>query len=475
MNAVTGAYTYTLDNSAAAVQALGAGGSATETFKVEATDGINTTTAQDLTFTINGVNDAPVLTVASDGSVTEDAIVSTITGTLLGSDPEDDDLTYLISGETAVLGNYNVVNTYGTLSLNAVTGAYTYTLDNSAAAVQALGAGGAATETLKVQATDGINTTTAQDLTFTINGVNDAPTISITTPLITDEDTTIDLIPPTVNDVDTVEALSYIYGPPSKGIITNNNGFYTYTPNLNENGNDSFTISASDGELETIETINLEIIPINDDIFFIDYINRIETTEEIQIQQTDINTIEIPKLTLNFANLEIGLNGDRTFETPSLVFETNRLSENFDEAITSEIQITLIEDLGVEGTLSNLREGDEREIILAFETQTSIGSDNIIITENSTDLSVSYTTNRLSSKLNLENRQHQTFNYYENNSDENFYEINIFDVINSFGETIRPLLPLYENAVYFYEVNNVPFVSNDLDSSSILFGQFEII
>ena len=475
LNAVTGAYTYTLDNSAAAVQALGAGGSATETFKVEATDGINTTTAQDLTFTINGVNDAPVLTVASDGSVTEDAIVSTITGTLLGSDPEDDDLTYLISGETAVLGNYNVVNTYGTLSLNAVTGAYTYTLDNSAAAVQALGAGGSATETFKVEATDGINTTSAQDLTFTINGVNDAPTISITTPLITNEDTTIDLIPPTVNDVDTVEALSYIYGPPSKGIITNNNGFYTYTPNLNENGNDTFTISASDGELETIETINLEIIPINDDIFFIDYINRIETTEEIQIQQTDINTIEIPKLTLNFANLEIGLNGDRTFETPSLVFETNRLSENFDEAITSEIQITLIEDLGVEGTLSNLREGDEREIILAFETQTSIGSDNIIITENSTDLSVSYTTNRLSSKLNLENRQHQTFNYYENNSDENFYEINIFDVINSFGETIRPLLPLYENAVYFYEVNNVPFVSNDLDSSSILFGQFEII
>ena len=61
------------------------------------------------------------------------------------------------------------------------------------------------------------------------------------------------------------------------------------------------------------------------------------------------------------------------------------------------------------------------------------------------------------------------------NSDENFFEINIFDVVNSFGETIRPLLPLYENAAYFYEVNNVPFVSNDLDSSSILFGQFEII
>ena len=421
------------------------------------------------------MNDAPVLTVGSDGSVTEDAIVNTITGTLLGSDPEGVDLTYLLTGETAVSGNYSVANTYGTLSLNAVTGAYTYTLDNSAAAVQSLGAGGSATETFQVQATDGVNTSTAQDLIFTISGVNDAPTISTTTSLMTNEDTIIDLIPPNVSDIDTVNALSYTYGQPTKGIINNNNGSYTYTPNLNENGDDSFTLSASDGELETIETINLEIIPINDDQFFVDYINLVRTSKEIQTLKVDINTIEIPKLTFNFENLEIGLNGDRTFKTPSLIFETNRLSENFDEAITSEIQITLIEDLGVEATLSNLREGDEKEIKLSFETETSITSDSIVIIDNSTDLSITYTTNRISSKLNLENRQHQTFNYFENESGENYYEINIFDVINSFGETLRPLLPLGKNATYFYEVNNVPLISNDLNIPSILIGQFEII
>jgi hypothetical protein len=77
--------------------------------------------------------------------------------------------------------------------------------------------------------------------------------------------------------------------------------------------------------------------------------------------------------------------------------------------------------------------------------------------------------------LNLENRQHQTFNYFENESGENYYEINIFDVINSFGETLRPLLPLGKNATYFYEVNNVPLISNDLNIPSILIGQFEII
>ena len=292
---------------------------------------------------------------------------------------------------------------------------------------------------------------------------------------MTNEDTIIDLIPPNVSDIDTVNALSYTYGQPTKGIINNNNGSYTYTPNLNENGDDSFTLSASDGELETIETINLEIIPINDDQFFVDYINLVRTSKEIQTLKVDINTIEIPKLTFNFENLEIGLNGDRTFKTPSLIFETNRLSENFDEAITSEIQITLIEDLGVEATLSNLREGDEKEIKLSFETETSITSDSIVIIDNSTDLSITYTTNRLSSKLNLENRQHQTFNYFENESGENYYEINIFDVINSFGETLRPLLPLGKNATYFYEVNNVPFISNDLNIPSILIGQFEII
>ena len=175
LDASTGAYTYTLNNSAAAVQALGASSSETETFSVQVTDGSNTPTAQNLSFTIKGANDAPTLTVPTGGSVTEDAVASTITGSLTSSDPENATLTYLMPGKTAVEGSYSVTGTYGTLVLNASTGAYTYTLDNSATAVQALGASSSETETFSVQVTDGSNTPTAQNLSFTIKGANDVP------------------------------------------------------------------------------------------------------------------------------------------------------------------------------------------------------------------------------------------------------------------------------------------------------------
>ena len=55
--AAGGTWTYTLDNSNAAVQALNVGGTLTDTFTVHTQDG----TAQLVTITINGANDAAVI------------------------------------------------------------------------------------------------------------------------------------------------------------------------------------------------------------------------------------------------------------------------------------------------------------------------------------------------------------------------------------------------------------------------------
>ena len=62
-----GVWTYTLDNSNAAVQALNAGGTLTDTFTATTVDG----TAQVVTITISGANDAAVISGTSSGSVTE--------------------------------------------------------------------------------------------------------------------------------------------------------------------------------------------------------------------------------------------------------------------------------------------------------------------------------------------------------------------------------------------------------------------
>ena len=62
-----GVWAYTLDNSNAAVQALNVGQTLTDTFTATTVDG----TQQLVTITINGTNDAAVITGATSGSVTE--------------------------------------------------------------------------------------------------------------------------------------------------------------------------------------------------------------------------------------------------------------------------------------------------------------------------------------------------------------------------------------------------------------------
>ena len=62
-----GVWTYTLDNGNAAVQALNVGDRLTDTFTATTVGG----TAQLVTITINGANDAAVITGATSGAVTE--------------------------------------------------------------------------------------------------------------------------------------------------------------------------------------------------------------------------------------------------------------------------------------------------------------------------------------------------------------------------------------------------------------------
>ena len=166
-----GVWTYTLDNSNAAVQALNAGQTLTDSFTVTTVDG----TAQLVTITINGANDAAVITGAASGSVTEAGGVAngtpgtpTATGNLNSTDVDNPNDAW-----TAVATATASANGYGTYTLTAA-GVWTYTLDNSNAAVQALNVGGTLTDTFTATTVDG----TAQLVTITINGANDAAVIT---------------------------------------------------------------------------------------------------------------------------------------------------------------------------------------------------------------------------------------------------------------------------------------------------------
>src|SRR6185312_5092724 len=162
VNAATGVWTYTLDN--ANHQNLAAGETHIETFTVTVTDDKGATATQDVTITITGTNDAPVITSADQaGAVQEDATL-TASGQVTSSDVDH--------GATATYSG-NATGSYGSFAVNAATGVWTYTLDN--AAHQDLAQGESHIETFTVTVTDDHGATATQDVIITITGTNDAP------------------------------------------------------------------------------------------------------------------------------------------------------------------------------------------------------------------------------------------------------------------------------------------------------------
>ena len=166
-----GVWTYTLNNAASAVQALNIGDTLTDTFTVTTIDG----TAQVVTITITGTNDAAVISGTTTGSVVEAGGVAnaapgapTATGTLTDADADNAPNTFTaVNSPTASAGGY------GTFTMTAA-GVWIYTLNNANNTVQALNVGNTLTDTFTVTTIDG----TAQVVTITITGANDAAVIS---------------------------------------------------------------------------------------------------------------------------------------------------------------------------------------------------------------------------------------------------------------------------------------------------------
>ncbi|MBR0756698.1 VCBS domain-containing protein [Bradyrhizobium jicamae] len=166
-----GVWTYTLDNTNRAVQALNAGDTLTDTFTVTTIDG----TPQLVTITIHGANDAAIVSGTTAGAVTEAGGVAnglpgtpTVSGTLT-----DTDLDNAANSFTAVNTPTASAGGYGSFTMTAA-GVWIYTLDNTNSAVQALNAGGTLTDSFTVTTID----STPQLVTVTIHGSNDAAIIS---------------------------------------------------------------------------------------------------------------------------------------------------------------------------------------------------------------------------------------------------------------------------------------------------------
>lgn len=167
-----GNYSYVVKNSA--VQYLREGETKLETFTVQSYDG----STKQVTFTIVGKNDIPMIGDPTRTTVSEDSNVNnmgqlTATGCISISDADWNQGYF--TGSTGAAGNL------GKLTL-AANGTYTYAVSN--AAVQYLGQGQIKVDTFTVTSADG----TTKQVAYTVVGVNDKAVIGEPTVKVVTED-----------------------------------------------------------------------------------------------------------------------------------------------------------------------------------------------------------------------------------------------------------------------------------------------
>jgi len=213
---------YALDATDPAYQDLAEGEQRVVSFDYTATSGELTKTAT-VTITVTGVNDAPTLAAASAEAV-EDGPGATVDLAALGADIDSDDdgttLAYSVTGPPAE----------GTATIDGTT----LTFDPGSG-FQDLAEGETRDVTIGVRATDTLGATDESDITVTVTGVNDAPTLAAASAEAVEDGpgATVDLaaLGADIDSDDDGTTLAYsVTGPPAEGTATIDGTTLTFDP-----------------------------------------------------------------------------------------------------------------------------------------------------------------------------------------------------------------------------------------------------
>ncbi|WP_242503881.1 VCBS domain-containing protein [Aliivibrio salmonicida] len=195
----TGKWSFGLNSAAAAFLALGEGDSIDVIYVVQVADNNGAIDTQEVTITITGSNNGPIIGGISTGSVVEDT-VEEASGSLSSADVD--------LGDTAT---WSVLapdtGAFGSISVDA-DGKWTYKIDNTLSATQSLSQGQTETDTFTIIVTDGSGAQATQVVTIDVTGTNDLPDITDTSVIAgavehrATESATGDLV---LEDVDTLD------------------------------------------------------------------------------------------------------------------------------------------------------------------------------------------------------------------------------------------------------------------------------
>ncbi len=220
---------------------------------IEADDGSdapNATTSTEVAITIQGTNEAPVITSPAPIVVTEDTVLTdseklTVTDDRHDADGNPTGLTYAVSFENGAKGPI-AEGDYGSLYVRA-DGTYAYQLNNQLQAVQELESGKTLTETFTIYVTDADGEVVSTSVTVTINGTDDAPVLSLDAPVLTVKEGAENAVEgkATATDADKVDQgkLSYSF---DGGMTETDEGGNTYSVLETDYG--TFRINTQTGE-----------------------------------------------------------------------------------------------------------------------------------------------------------------------------------------------------------------------------------
>jgi VCBS repeat-containing protein len=231
INPATGDFTYTPN----------ANFNGPDSFVVLVADGKGGTTTSRVTVGVTPVNDLPTSADLSFTTNEDEAV----TGKIVASDLDGDSLNYSLT----------TTATNGTVTINPATGEFTYTPNtnfngpDSFVVLVADGKGGTTTSRVTVGVTPVNDLPTSADLSFTTN-----EDVAVTGKIV-------------ASDLDG-DSLNYsITTTATNGTVTINpaTGDFTYTPNANFNGPDSFVVLVADGKGGTTTSrVTVGVTPVND-------------------------------------------------------------------------------------------------------------------------------------------------------------------------------------------------------------------
>jgi T1SS-143 domain-containing protein len=250
MDAGSGKWTYTINETAA--DSLQLGDQKIDSFTVEVADGHGGVATQQVNITVLGSNDAPVISGAATGSVSEagvnvDVSAGTVSGSLTANDADDTSLTWsVVDPKNSANSAGSEVGTYGTLSVDQ-TGKWTYVLDQSKA--DPLTASDQKHDVFTVQVSDGHGGVTTQTVDVTVNGTNDAPTFTGDTGSILEGSATPISGAIVVSDVDANQSA---FTTVSSNSIAGAHGTFTFTNDGSAIGTWTYALNNNDTAVQAL-------------------------------------------------------------------------------------------------------------------------------------------------------------------------------------------------------------------------------